>query len=206
MANSKGHLHQLALDLYELHDGNISEVARDKRMPSRITLIKWKKEGHPKIVTGGRDWDSYLDNKQEALVKSSNIRRAKEHNSFLDEAIDGIESVFRQVRDKIEAGDFEAKPADMEKMIKLYMQLDQRDVEKKNWMDGMMVHVLTIISEVVNLEQFTVIRTKFQDLERQETKKLDLVVDTGLPELPSYEDLQYDDLEVPEDVDFIETS
>ena len=206
MSNSKAYLHKLALELYELHDRNISEVARDPRMPSRISLIKWKKSGKPITITGGKTWDDYLDQKTEQMVHRANVQRAQQHGSFLDEALDGIEHAFRVIKAKIDAGDFEAKPADLEKMVKLYMQLDQRDQDQQNWMHDVMIKLLTIISDVVTLEQFTVIRQKFQNYEREKSKSLDLVIDKGMPELPAFEQVQFVDEEVPVYQDFTETS
>ena len=206
MPNNKAHLHKLALELYELHERNISEVSRDARMPSRVTLIKWKEAGHPKTITGGKSWDAYLDTKTEEMVHRARVKCAKQHDSFLDEAISGIEEAFRVIKDKIDAGDFEAKPADLEKMVKLYMQLDQRDQDQQNWMHAVMIKLLTIISDVVSLEQFTVIRTKFQDYERETSRELELVVDAGIPQLLSYEDVKAIEEGVPVYGDLTETS
>ncbi len=205
MANNKSHLQKLALDLYILHDGNISEVARDARMPSRVTLQKWKKDGLPKRITKGLDWDEYRIEHQEKTRRQIQVKQANEQDDFLTEARDTIKDVFRSIKIAIDSGDFEAKPADLEKMMKLYLTLDTRDEAQQTWMQAMMVKVLTIIADVVTPEQFTLVRQRFLDLERNEAAKLDLVVDRGVPNLPTAEET-VSSKEEDEYVDFTETS
>ena len=205
MANSKAHQQKLALELYLLHEGNISEVARDKRMPSRVTLQAWKKAGHPKTMTKGVDWETYRLEQDDIKQKRVQVKRATEANDFLDEAQEAIKEVFRQIKISIDAGDFEAKPADLEKMLKLYLTLDQREQEQQVWMQTVMVKILTLIADVVSPEQFTLIRQKFLDMERNESAKLNLVVDNGVPSLPTAEEMQSSEPEV-EYASFTETS
>lgn len=200
MANDKEHLHNLALDLYRLHDRNLSNVARDERMPSRQTLITWKKQGCPETRTGGKDWDTYLDDMESAEVERAARREIARQRGVMDNARETIEIAIDRIREKIEDGDFEAKPSDLDKLIRLWASMDQRDAEKKAWMDSVMVAMIAVVAEVVSPQQLAVIRARFLDLNTSKTEPLDLLEAPRLPDLS----VPQDDKEEPTDAVIIE--
>lgn len=173
-------LHERALRAF-VEERTINATA--KRVgASTVSVKKWAEAGYPHTITHGLPWIDYvkeLDRK--TIQKSAAANRT--HKEFLDNSRKLVEDTIDQIGLKLRAGEFEAKPEQLDKLMRLHTMLDQQDLEKKNWMDSMMVHVLTQIAEVVTTQQFAVIRTKLLNLNVEETDKLD-IIDKSVPGLP----------------------
>ncbi len=183
MANNKQEKQRKALDIYVNTDGNASETARSIGV-SRVTINEWKKKGLPTSVTGGKTWNEYL-----ALHKDNDLSliRAKaidEDFDFHREAMETLQATLKMMRLKLEEGHFEAKPGDLPKIIEMFAKLDTRDTDMKLWMNGIVIKIMKVIAETVDGQQYAVIGTKLLDLNREETEKLKLITDPGLPQIP----------------------
>lgn len=160
---------------------NLSNVARVMGV-SYTSIQTWAKNGWPINVTKGLSWYEHAQAKDKgALAKQA--RSTRDQQKFIEESRELVEDTLKELGRKLKAGQFEAKPADLNTLIRLHALLDQTDQEKKNWMDTIMVHILTEIAEVVNTQQFAVIRTKLLNLNTEETGTLD-VVSKSVPSLP----------------------
>lgn len=191
-------IQELALDLYSACGRNLSEVARDPRMPSRFTLHNWKTSGKPTHITSGRDWDVYLDGIQELEIEKARFREFAASSDVMDTTRNVVEEGILLIRDRIKDGTIDAKLGDLDRLTRLYAMIDQRDMEKKSWMDAVMIATLTIIAEVVTPQQFSVIRTRMMDLNVKKTATLDMPHTGRVPELPSHERIMGTDVQEAE--------
>ena len=182
-------LQSRALDLYALYDRNASRVAAEPGMPSRISIQAWKQAGKPEFRTGGQNWDEYLD-KQDKIAAEVARRKALEvDDEFMTAARRTVEEAVYAIRRKIELNEFEAKIGDLDKLLRIHSFIDQRDVEKKAWMDHIMIGMLNVIAEVVTPQQFAVIRTRYLDMNANKTKELDLIAGAQTPYMPIHEEV-----------------
>lgn len=182
--HSKSHKQKSALEYYCANGGNVTKTSKHVGV-SRVTIISWRDKGLPTAITGGDDWDTYKDKMQAREIAVSKSRQLEKDFNFHEEAMDTLEIVLRELRAKLELGDFDAKPSDVPKIIEMFFKLDTRDADMKNWMNGVMIQIMQIIADTVTPQQYAVIGTKLMDLNRKTTEKLDLLEDPGLPQLPA---------------------
>ena len=183
MPNKKEEKQRRALQIYLDTNGNASEVARSVGV-SRVTINEWKKKGLPASVTGGKTWDEYLQIMKDNELMTIKAKAVEGDFEFHKVAMETLQETLQQMRLKLQLGQFEAKPGDLPKIIEMFAKLDTRDADMKNWMNGIIVQIMKVIAEHVSSQQYAVIGTKLLDLNRDQTEKLNLINDPGLPQLP----------------------
>lgn len=198
MPKSKDEKQRRALEIYVKTNGNASETARSIGV-SRVTINEWKKKGLPHSVTGGKTWEEYRVLKENTEIHLMRAKAIEGDFDFHREAMDTLQITMKMMRAKLEEGHFEAKPGDLPKIIEMFAKLDTRDSDMKHWMNGIVVKIMKTIAETVSPQQYAVIGTKLMDLNREETEKLNLIKDPGLPLIPQR--IEHDvDVSEPEDV------
>lgn len=162
------------------NDISKSKIADDPDMPSRPIIVKWAKEGHPHSLTKGLSWDEFKKARSAAVVAKYREARVARNQ---DENLDMIESMREDVKNvleglvgKLSAGDFEAKPADLEKLITLYMKLDNDAADKITWMNHVASQLIQAAAEVVTDDRLRdLMRLKFIEIMEKERDRMGVI-------------------------------
>jgi len=186
-----------ALKLYE-QEQNLSRIARMEHMPSRKTLHDWKTEGVPVELTGGLGWDEYVQQKEEQIARDVReraiIRYEQDTIDFLDRAKDDVRALFDQLRDRLLAGAGEAKFGDIEKLLMMFMRLDNQNADRLMWQQTMIRRMLEIIVHRLRNHPnlIALIKSDFIALQETGEKEIGMIPNRDRHRLPA---------EVVEDVD-----
>jgi hypothetical protein len=171
-----------ALTMYRTLGRNISAVERQMGV-SRPTLIGWKQSGYPVEVTDGRDWDMYLDEVDKAIVAEIKQRevlaRIDDQRAFVSSEKERVRKMLDKVYDRILGRDgelpVEIKPADYDKLMRLYLMLDNQEQDKVLFMQNFIAKVIEIIADVVDEKQFALIKARFISMQQKERDKMPLL-------------------------------
>lgn len=166
-----------ALEIYKLTGRNLAETSRRSGM-SRPTLYKAKKEGFPTVLTGGQKWDVYLDKQEEELVRQKKEELLEDERKWLETKRDQTDDVINEIYAKIVAGDVEVKPGDFDKLIRTRMLLDGVKQDKIEFMQAFAAKLLGIIADVVDEQQFTLVKSRVMG--EMESRKNKLTGSEGL--------------------------
>lgn len=131
--------HKKALEVYEEEGRNLSAVADREGMPTRPTLHSWRADGLPTEMTGGDDWDSYLDKqKQRALDAALEGGRVEGVDWNTDTPEAALESdlkvLYDEMRARLRVSNRVPSVGDIEKLSRLIVELNRSEDQKIAWM------------------------------------------------------------------------
>lgn len=195
-----------ALQAYE--DGSsISAISRLSGMPSRDTLQRWKKSGEPVALTGGKDWDEHIESKKVVDLERSRVRHLQEFGekatSFQAQALSDVKVAWTKLTTQIQDGRVQASYSDLEKLMNLFIRLDNQPADKLLWLQDKMRAILGIVMNRVSSQAtIDLIKMDLLALESETRSKLGPI--PGAETIPSgVEALSNDrmrDLIEPEDI------
>jgi hypothetical protein len=164
-----------------LKDVSMTEIsAAYEGKPTIQTLYNWAEAGEPKSETGGLSWHEYRDRMLEKQIQHSRekslVRESESEKAFLDRAKDMTREAFTTVYHRILDGSADVRGSDLDKMMRLYLLLDNQAAEQINWMEHFATQVFGIAFEVMNEQQYNVFKSKVLDLQYKKKKELDPVV------------------------------
>lgn len=137
-----------ALRLYEQGE-SLSAISRRRGMPSRETLNNWKKDGTPVEITGGVPWDEYVDARRKADAQATRDRAVISTEettlTFLENAKNDVARLFEELRKRLATGEGEAKFADIEKLLNVYIRLDNSKANQLMWMQSVVRRLVQIV-------------------------------------------------------------
>lgn len=118
---------------------------------SRPTLTDWKKNGYPVEITGGDDWDTYLERKDREDTRSAilkaNEEGAKETSAFLKQARVDVQLLFENARDRLMKGKGLVSFSDVQALLGMYIKLDNQGADRILWMQEMMTKLFKIVAK-----------------------------------------------------------
>lgn len=148
---------------------NLSAINEDPDTPSYPTLLKYKREGHPKSVMDGLNWDQYADKLDRAKLdreRTKSIEAAsKDDRNFMENQKSRLMQMMDQVFHKVMADQTEVSINDFNRMMDLYIKLDNQAADRIEWMRKKMRLMVKVVRRHVNDEQFEGIKMDLMDEE-----------------------------------------
>ena len=165
-----------ALSLF-LDGETISEISRMMGV-SRQTLDTWSKAGHPTFMSGGRDWKTFreenrADVQTRAIVKQA-VSIQKSSLDFLESTKKDVQTLFHSLKAELLAEGAEKRSyADIEKLLNIFIRLDNQGAEKIIWQQDQLRKMFTVILNRVKDERIVLqIRNDMIGIAAAEQKKL----------------------------------
>lgn len=150
--------------------------------PSHQTLYNWSERGEPQSLTGGMDWFTYKQKVDESRLevsrKRSLQRESEEGKAFIDEAKTMTENAFKKVYERIMEGTADVRGSDLDKMLRLYLLLDNQAAEQVAWMENFATQVFGMAFEIMTEQQFHTFKSKVLDLQYKKRQELEPLVKT----------------------------
>ena len=160
-----------------MDDTSISEISRLMNI-SRQTLDTWSKRGWPEALSGGMDWKSFrtknrADVQTRAIVKQS-VRLQESSLDFLDTAKSDVKDLFDSLREQLfSKGADKANYGDIEKLLNIFIRLDNQGAEKILWQQNALRQIFTVVLNRVKDERIVLqIKNDMIGLAAAEQKKL----------------------------------
>lgn len=158
-----------AFRLYEDYGRNLKRVSHHPIMPTRATLIDWKKRGLGLPVgVEPQNWDEYLDSRITQRMSDARERAGKIRDGETLDVLEGIKSdvleSFYSIRDAIAAGDMEVRPSDMKSLVSLYLMLEDKETAEIEFKQNFAKTVLLAVRNHVDDAQFAVIRVTLEEM------------------------------------------
>lgn len=159
---------------------NMSATARQEGV-SKPTLYNWKKNGIPDEVTGGVEWDEWLDRQEERELQRRRAEEIETERSFLEDQRERTDEILNKIHAKILAGEVEVRPSDWDKMIRLRLMLDNKERDKLEFMNHMASVMVELVMECFDPseQEFALFRSKLLNLQSREKQKLELPANQG---------------------------
>ena len=153
-----------ALEEYERQKCVLSHVAKLDEYPSRPVLAKWRDEGLPHEVTGGKSWDEYLREKRSKELEKRRdeiITKARSRGTDLSVAAeDDIPVMLQSISEGVKSGEVELKISDYIKLVELQERLQSKDEVKLRWAKKFVLKVFSIITDELRDDMDSVHRIK----------------------------------------------
>ena len=178
--------HRRALMLY-LDDVSISKIATQMGI-SRQTLTTWKSDGFPIEITGGKTWEEFKEFERSRAMQLSQTRaaeRAAESSlQFFETAKKDVMELFEQARTRLMAGEGNLNFSDIDKLLNVYIRLDNQAADRVLWMQDIMRKLFSVVVGRVKDERIVLqIRSDLMGLAAGETRKMGSIPGQG--ELPT---------------------
>lgn len=157
--------------------GSISQVARGEDMPSKPTLLKWKKEGKPQKLTKGRDWDVVVkERRQQAIQRSeqaqSELQKSDETDDFLATQRLRMQQMLDVMYEEFMSGNVDFDMGDFSKIMGDFLTIDNRKADQVEWMRDVMRVVLEAVRRHVEQDQFHRIQQEMISIEKSKRSEL----------------------------------
>jgi hypothetical protein len=153
MAYEGDKIKEQALEEYARSGRVMKAVADLPEFPSYPTLKKWKDNGEPHSVTGGKDWDVYLNEKRAAELEERKdliVKKANERgNDITVVANEDIPIIQETIMDGIRSGEVELKVSDYIKLTETQIKLQNLDQQKIDFAEKFVTHVFGIIADEI---------------------------------------------------------
>lgn len=176
-----------ALKRYEYYGRVLTKVADEDDMPSAPTLRKMKEEGRPTALTGGRDWDVYLEEKREQMLAERRVEIAERAEVNADDLISSsqrqMSEMLEVIHDKFLRGEVDVRGTDYVKLLEKSLMLENMDADKLQFMRWFVEEVFSVVVDEFRDSPGKVQRVKsaISGLLREEMSKLNLPRNASKP-------------------------
>lgn len=178
--------HRRALMLY-LDNGKIAPIAKVLTC-SRQTLTSWAREGLPIEITGGKTWKEFRETERTRAMQLSQSRAAERATEssleFFESAKADVKELFDNLRERLMSGEGEPNFSDVERLLNVFVRLDNQAADRVLWMQDVLRKVFQIVVGRVTDERLLLqIRGDLMGIGASETRKLGSI--PGQNELPT---------------------
>lgn len=142
----------------------VSNICRGKDAPSRPTFYRWIREGQ---LTNGEPWDQYrdrMDRETAIQVREREMLERKEGDeAFMEIVQHDIRNLYEYVRESILNGMADVQVSDIERLVRLYANVDSRQVELQEWKEQFAAWMFSTAMEIMDERQYDLFRIKVQE-------------------------------------------
>lgn len=190
----------MALNHYEVNR-NLSDTARTLKI-GRTTLHRWKTSGVPQSITGGLDWDQYIEQKDRAVVKKATeetaVRVNRDAINFIEESKLDLGEIIEKLKTDLLAGYAKPTFGDYEKLLMMYLRLDNQANDRVLWQRAFIRDVIRAVIkrygktselDLLKLDIATAVETSFKNLAVANPQELPAPED----QIPTNQELEYED-------------
>lgn len=187
------------LQHYEIHR-NLTLTGEEFGI-GRATLSRWKAKGWPTEITGGRNWDDYLKEKDERAIEKSKERAAVNQNSemaeFLEEQKKDVKEMLKVLGERLKSGaGVKISYSDYDKLLLTLFRLDNQAADRLAWQRTFIRDVVrALVSRVSNPSEVELVKLDIMAAVEKSISRLGVVPNAGaLPspsdQLPTASELQ----------------
>ena len=182
-ANDQDHARALMWYMEGISAGKIG----DRLRVTRNTIQNWKKAGLPHAMTGGLNWDDFIEAEKKrehaAVVSRAKEQLDKTSIEFLAGAKQDVMQLFEVAKSRLLDGEGELRYSDVEKLLTLFIRLDNQSADRIVWMQNFLRKVVrALYSRVKDERTLKLIESDLVGIAAEEQQKMGPIPNaTALP-------------------------
>lgn len=166
------HDKQKALQMYR-DEMSVTKIS-DAIGCSRTTIYNWKKNG---VLTNGKPWDEWLENHKQyevAYIGNDKMESAVENkDEFWSDNVPKLRRAVQRTINKMADGEMILGPDELDTIVSLIRRVENRGKELRVMQEEFMRKCFFAIREVVDKQEFEVIREKMKQVSLEQLKEVD---------------------------------